>query len=442
MVVGAGTAGAHVAGALARNGRAVALVDRRSPARAGARWCNGILPWQFERAGLALPSCDEVRGAGGAVHLLSPGRNHRVTVPVDPVWDVDVGRVGDRLRAEAEAAGVAMRWQVTDPVVHLDGDRPVEVVVRHEQGDLRLRAALFVDAAGRHGVIRRQVPALARFCPPLQGHELCSAQQFVHRIEDREGARRFLDAMGAQPGDAVDWIGPSGGWSAIVIRVGTSLDEVSVLAGTIADGRFGTGRDLLRRTLAEHRWIGPAIFGGAGLIPLRRTFDRLVSPGLALVGDAGSQVMAAHGSGTGFGLIGGTMLAESVAGALDPGAPDVLRRYESGFHRRFGATIAAADVFRRMSVAVGSEGVEALFSSGLFGPSMAEGGLRQELVTPRVSELPSQLVALLRSPSVSRTLLPTLARAAAAQGAYRVRPDGGSEWRLQAWQRAAGWLLD
>ena len=54
--MGAGTASANAAFQLADRGLAVVLVERRAMAEAGARWHNGVLDWQFGRAGLEPPS--------------------------------------------------------------------------------------------------------------------------------------------------------------------------------------------------------------------------------------------------------------------------------------------------------------------------------------------------------------------------------------------------
>ena len=59
VVVGAGTAGANAAYQLARRGLTVALVERRAAEDGGAQWTNGVLDWQFERAGIEPPSGPE-----------------------------------------------------------------------------------------------------------------------------------------------------------------------------------------------------------------------------------------------------------------------------------------------------------------------------------------------------------------------------------------------
>lgn len=441
VVVGAGTAGTQAALQLARTGRSVVLVDRRPAGQGGARWCNGVVAWQFERAGLAPPEPPERRAEGGPVHLFSPSRRHRVLVADSPIAEADMRLLGQRLWAEAEAAGVDLRWGVRDVAVELDRGRPVALTAAVDGEPVRFEARLFVDASGREGVLRSAVPALAAWCPPAAPHDLCSAQHLILEIDDVDGARRYLKEVEAEPGEAVDHLGLAGGYSVAVIRVEESLEEVSVLTGTLADGRSGTGPDLMKRVRAEHPWIGRPVFGGGALIPLRRTYDRLAVPGLALVGDAAAQVMAAHGSGIGYGLIAGKVLAEATAGAADPGSADAVWAYQARYLREFGPTLGAYDAFRRMSVALGSDGVERLFASGVFGPSLIEPGLHQRLGAPPAHELTGHARALLADPALARVVVPALVRAGLAQALYRAYPSRPTERGLRAWSRLARAVL-
>ncbi|MBX3287587.1 MAG: NAD(P)/FAD-dependent oxidoreductase [Actinobacteria bacterium] len=441
VVVGAGTAGTQAALQLARTGRSVVLVDRRPAGQGGARWCNGVVAWQFARAGLAPPQRPELRADGGPVHLLSPSRAHRVRIDDSPIAEADMRLLGQRLWSDAEAAGVDLRWGVRGIRVHVEWGRPRAITGSVDGEEVRFEAALFVDASGRTGVLRDAVPALAAWCPPAQPADLCSAQHLILEVDDADGARRFLKEVEAEPGEAVDHLGLAGGYSVAVIRVEESLEEVSVLVGTLAEGGHGSGPDLMRRIRHEHPWMGRSVFGGGALIPLRRTYDRLAVPGLALVGDAGAQVMAVHGSGIGFGLIAGKVLAEATAGHVDPGSPEAMWAYQARYLREFGPILGAYDAFRRMSVALGSDGVERLFASGVFGPSLIEPGLHQRLGSPPAHELAGHARALLADRALAAVVVPALVRAGASQLLYRAYPTRPSERALRTWSRLAGVVL-
>jgi len=441
VVVGGGTAGLQAALQLAKVGLHVAVLERRAEGTSGARWCNGVVPWQFDRAGLAHPQPPELRGIEGATHMLSPSGRHRFTIASNPIWEADMRELVARLQRDAHAAGVDIRWGISDVAVDLRFGRPVAARATADGVALTLHAHLFVDASGRAAVLRRQVPALAAHCPPAGPGDLCSAQQFVFEVIDADGARRFLKEHEAEPGDAVVAVGMEGGYSTININVGEHLDEVSVLTGSIPGNGHANAAQMIKDVRDRHPWIGEAIFGGGGLIPLRRVYDRFTAPGVALVGDAASQVMAGHGSGIGFGLIAGKVLAEAVEGAADPGDPDVLWDYQATYLREFGAILAGYDAVRRMSVKLGRDGVEEMYASGIFSPPLVLPGLEQKLGMLSAAETADAARTLARHRSMARTVLPALNAMGMARAIYRAYPKHRSERAMRAWSRAASIAL-
>lgn len=431
VVVGAGTAGANVAGQLARRGRSVLLVERRPIDQGGAHWHNGVVGWQFDRAGVARPSGPERVGGARPMHLRTFLDEPGLVVRDNPVIGVDMARLGARLRADAVAAGV----EVVDRVGALEllerDGRSVAVAT----DALRAEAALFVDASGWQGALRRRSSVLAPWCPPVRPAERCSAADVVLGVADVDGARRQLDAWGARPGEAVNVVGAAGGFSTRSVSVSEDLDEVRVLVGCLADGRHGPAPRLLAEVRRLHPWIGEQRHGGAGIIPLRRPFTRATAPGLALVGDAAAQVFPAHGSGVGMGLLAGSTLAEVVGDAPDPGDGETLWRYQVEFQRRFGGDLAFYDGFRRHSTAIGGTGVRALIRAGLLTEHLTRHGLNQTRGTPRPGDLPALAAGLARAPRAAWSTVATSVRsgvAASLASRYPTEPDLDA---LAAWGR-------
>lgn len=415
VVLGAGTAGANAAGQLAERGLRVVLLERRAADVAGAQWHNGVLDWQFVAAGVDPPVPPERAPSATRTHIVGPDGTHGVTVHDTPVVRADMALLGRRLRSNARQAGVELLDHVgrIDPT--LDGDRIVALDVEVTPPDrparwVHVEAALFVDASGRRGVLRRRSPALAASCPEVHGDELCTAADHHLRIADADGARRFLDRHGAAPGEAVTMVGLAGGFSTRAITVSVDLDEASVLVGCLANGRYGTGPRLLVQTRADEPWLGDSIDGGAGVIPLRRPYARFVAPGLALVGDAACQVFPGHGSGIGMGLLAGSLLADAVAGAADPGDERALWQYQATFQHRYGGLLAAYDAFRRMSTALGGAGVAKMVRAGLLTEDLARAGLDQRWQVPDRAAVPAMARRMAAVPSVAAKMLPLLAR--------------------------------
>lgn len=415
IVVGAGTAGANAAYQLARRGRSVALVERRPADAAGAQWHNGVLDWQFRQADLDPPVPPERAPTVGVTHVIGPDGTAATTVHHSPVVRADMARLGRRLRSLARDAGVEVIDEVGALGPVLDRDRLVAIdlvppgsTTRSDR--IRLEAALFVDASGRGGALHRRVPVLRPWCPQVRGDELCTASDHHLRIDDPDGAMAFLERHGAQPGEGVTVVGLAGGFSTRAITVSADLGEASVLVGCLADGRHSSGPRMLAATRVAEPWLGESLSGGSGVIPLRRPYARFTAPGLALVGDAACQVFPGHGSGIGMGLMAGTLLAEVTAEADDPGDEAVLWRYQASFQHRHGGLLAAFDAFRRMSSALGTDGVTRMIRAGLLSEDMTRAGLDQRWQAPPPSGLPAMAARLAGVPGVAAQMLPMLAR--------------------------------
>ncbi len=227
MVLGAGTAGLNAALQLARRGLQVTVVESRRLGEGGARWDNGVLDWQYTRAGIAPPTPDEVHDTTGVTRLYGPADAGPVTVQ-SPTRHADMRRLNDRLVGLCRAEGVAFVDRARDVKGRLGGGRPGprpgsrRLRSRRrsdgQHGDeagaraLHLEADLFVGAAGRHGVpLRSQVRDLVQWCPPVARDLLCTASQFMFRVAEVDGARRFLDRRSVERATASPgWVSTAG----------------------------------------------------------------------------------------------------------------------------------------------------------------------------------------------------------------------------------------
>ena len=429
VVVGAGTAGANAAYQLARRGRSVVLLERRPAAAGGAQWHNGILDWQLEAAGLEPSRPPERVAERRTTHLVGPDGSRGPSVADGPVVEADMARLGARLRALALDAGVEVVDEVGAVEVELAGGRPVAVGTARG----RFAASLLVDASGRAGVVRSAVPALAEACPPAGGAELCATSDSTLRIADRDGAKRFLERHGADAGDAVTMVGCNGGWSTRAITVSEDLETVALLVGCVATGTYGNPARMEAEAGAAEPWMGEAHERAAGLIPLRRPYARLGAPGVALVGDAGCQVFPAHGSGIGIGLIAGRLLADAVAEHDDPGADGAVAAYQEDFHRAHGGVLAAYDAVRRMSTALGEDGVAGMVRAGVLDEASSRAGLDQRWPALSVPQLARRGSRLARHPGLAARIVPWLVRAQVAHALAPRHPRATDQAAVARW---------
>ena len=447
VVVGAGTAGSAAAWQLAqRGGLEVALLEARPLSAAGARWINAVPPWMFDRAGVARPEPPELCSRGATFNTLGPNGLGRITLETGPAWSVDIRRLTARLQGLAFKAGVTTFGHAGLRDVTLEDGRPVALRADLEPGRqdarmLELRARLFVDATGIRGALRRMIRELDRHCPPVAPMHTCVAAHEVCEVADREGARAFLERERIRPGEVLSRNGIEGGFSTATVTVEHDLDRVELLTGSIAGGWYRPGWQLMRELKTREPWIGRRCFGGAGAIPLRRPYDRLAAPGIALVGDAGCQVFPAHGSGTGAGLIAARLLAEAATGQSDPGSYQAAWAYQASFQRELGAVHAAYDVIRRAVQRQPGEALEALLDSGAVTGSVTRATLEQRMPPLDPTDLARAAAAGVRSPRLVGRFAAQVTRMAGVHALYRLYPARPDPGRLRRWSHAAAWLL-
>jgi menaquinone-9 beta-reductase len=421
-IVGAGTAGAGAAWQCARRGMRVVCVDARPLAEAGARWVNGVASWLLDEAGIPAPEGEELRGGDEPFHLLAGWGPERVVMRRRGVIELDMRKLVERLQGLAQAGGAELRGDL-----RVLGLRTNERGVVLDTADGPLHASVVVDASGLAGARLVPTPAIAR-------EHICAAAQAVHAVVDGPAARAFFDRHEVPEGESLCFAGIAGGYSILNVRL--EGDELSILTGSIpADGQ-PSGKAMLDRFVAEHRWIGAQQFGGARAIPIRRPFDRLVHGRVALLGDAGSQVFSAHGSGIGIGLVAGRLLAEALE-------RDDLVSYERGFLREHGGLLAAYDIFRRHSQRFAIADLEALMRAGLLDEASATAGAAQRWPELDLAIARAKLDALGKAPKHALALAAVGARMAAVAGLYRGYPGGrpGGDLRLRAWSRAVARVI-
>ena len=443
LVIGAGSAGAAAAAGLAEGGWSVVLADRRPAAEAGAQWINAVPGWLFDKAAVARPEPPErVRPGETHASVLADGRGRVCTVVAsDPGLHVDMGLLTQRLHHRARDAGVTfLQGRVTG--VEMSGGRLAAVTLATRDAHTTIRPRLAVDASGAAATLRRRVPDLADACPAPLATDMCLAAQYQHRITDHAGAKAFLEAHRAAPGDNVTHTGVKGGYSILMVTVSEDLTEAGILSGSIPADGAPSGQAIVDRFVAETPWLGRRLAGGRAPIPLGQPYTRLTAGGVALVGNAANHVYALHGSGVGMGLVAARLLADAATGADDPGDPAALHRYAHRFLRTYGGRLAAADLFRRHSQTLTRDQISALLGSGLVSGPMVAAGLMQRPFEADAKALRTLVARALRQPRQALRLAPLALRLAPLalrlvrlQAAFEDYPDQPDPVALRAFDR-------
>jgi menaquinone-9 beta-reductase len=428
-VVGAGTAGAAVAGFLAEHGMRVVCVDRRPLDRAGAHWINGVPASAFERAGLPLPAGAEHRGGQGGFHLVAGQGPHRLLIDNHGVLEVDMRLLVARLQARAQRLGVHFVAEVG-----IRGVKDGQLIT--DRGPLS--ATWFIDASGLTGARLLDQPS-------VPARHICVAAQEVRRVLDRNAARTYFARHEIAEGEVLCFTGIAGGYSILNLRL--CGDHISILTGSIpAAGypAYPSGKAILNTFVASQPWIGETLFGGARAIPVRRPRDVLARGPIALLGDAGCQVFPAHGSGIGAGLVAARVLADTVAAikaarSRSRSSSTDLHAYAVAWQRKHGGLLAAYDLFRRFSQALSAADIECMMKHGLMDPDIGRAGLEQTLPGLPARALPGKLIALARCPGLSARLARIGVRMLAVRALYARYPRDPAH--LPRWSRAVARLF-
>ncbi len=333
VVVGLGIAGSHLAGLCARSGLRVLGVDARPLAQAGPQWVNARnVPMHF------MP-------ASGRHAVVS--RDHRVL-------ELDMGTMGNFLRAAAEAAGAVL--STPSRVIAINGNC-VQLADRSVVG------RYVVDAAG--------VPGTHLGCRSASPrHDVCSAAYAQFALTAPDQAEDFVRSLGAEIGDNLSFTGRYGGYSVVTIRV--TGERASVLTGSVPAAGFPTGLRIVAETVRELPWLGEPVQLWSGAIPLGPPAGRVVRGNLAAVGDSAGHVYTAHGSGIGMGLMAARALADAIQRRN-------LGSYQRWHTRRLVPLLAVVDTIRRITGSLNVEQNERMFSSGMVDSSVVTAVLEQRL---------------------------------------------------------------
>lgn len=436
IVVGAGTAGATLAWKLAAAEVPVLLVDRAQREWLGKPWINGVEDRLFADVGLPPPAAPLRYGARARIILESP-LGARLQIHNAAVCDVHMRHLNEALVKNAVLAGARIRFSCSVRRVIVAGGFVQGVVLREKgQAEEEVRASCVVHAAGHQPLAGSE--ALGELAPgePVGPEDICVASQEVRRIHDPALATEFMEAQGLHDHEHLTRFALCGGYSVATISIDRQREQVAFLTGAM----LSQGQDAARRLLEELResvgFAGERLFGGAGLIPVRRPHDRLVGPGYALLGDAGCQVYPAHGSGVAAGMRAALILANTLIGALRSNEPldtDALWPYAAIFMRSRGALLAAAEITRRLAETYTAEDADRLVRSGLLREDMSRAVIACFPVRAKLRHLPGMLAAALGAGTVGRRLLRAARCASAQERHYRRFPARYDPRELAPW---------
>ncbi len=433
IVVGAGVAGLLSALELRRTGLDCLVLEAGSRDSWASPHCleidtasiqNGVVP-------MPCPDCTVHDGTHGGI-LMSPGgiRFEFSTLPIRLIrYDLYLRQ----LLAESEAAGAAVRFDTeVTRISRTEGDsRRLSVDMVQSGNRLAADCDLLVLATGNSTRLDRQLYAHTGISRKIPSDSWVCA---LHELWKIRGVNGRSVAFPAEPGRGAYVVGRHGPYSVECTWVSPSRDLASCLAGTLPGDGHPPPSEVLAMLRSKVESGAEVLSSAGSSIPIRRPLDVLAGHGVVLIGNAACQVFPATGCGVALAGHAAHMLAEH-AGAYcrDTGKPEILWRYASSYHRRWGGIQAASEVFTRGVRRLGRQGwdvAELLMKVKVTNGTDFLRSLELRTPVPPAVEWVRRSGAIVRLGTRFGPLSAIMARALAVQGLYRFsypeRPDAGA----------------
>lgn len=375
IVAGAGVAGCMAAQRTAARGYRVLLLDRQPLDRLGHTWVNGVERGVFARVGIPEPRGEETMPSPLSSRLMSPSGRHYIETTASPTVEVRMHVFLRRLLSGAAAAGVEFRDSTPVRVPMLEKDRVVGIETAAGE---EIPARVVVDATGWRAVLRHGLPESSPVPREIEEECLVTAWREQRRFGPDE-AEDIPNKLGIPPDVSISRVGWRGGYSVLMLHWEPRESVLDILVGYRKKASTQTAGEFVEGFFSEHGLGGERIYGGGGLIPVRRSLDVLVDNGFLLAGDSACMVIPAHGSGVASSLIAGDLAAGTITRCLkeEDTSRENLWEYAAAYQRGRGSLMAYFDATRGLSDNLKPEEMEKLVGY-VMTPGDVEAGLRAE----------------------------------------------------------------
>ena len=363
IVAGAGHGGLVAAKALAEAGYDVTVYEKKQEDGLGYPQYDSVHLDGFEKAGVPIPEAYKVKRTG--LTFVIPGAD---LPPLkqgvsDDTYNVEIDRKAlyRWLLEPAKTAGVCFRFgcAVQGPI--LLGSRVAGL--KTDDGDVY--ADLVIDAAGMYSPVRTQLPEYLGI-----QNELNPRLDVMHTY--RAFFRRNKELPDPENKYVVSLV--PGAFCGLFWAI-TGEEEIDVLIASLSHPL--TDEDITEKT-AMVRQANPAmgafLRGGRGAdIPVRQPLSMLIADGYAAVGDAAFMAIPLKGSGVGYAMRAGKMLADTVI-ADENGCctRETLWGYQLRFFKEIGFTSSLMAVIKNEMPLITQEDMEYFFREGLVSSEVLE----------------------------------------------------------------------
>ncbi len=428
IVVGAGVAGCMAAMRAAEKGIKVLLLDKRSTEKIGHDWTNGVEKRVFPEVGLNPPSGAELALQQGRFRLVSPSGRF-VEAPRVPMYEVSMRPFTARLLKSALKAGVDFQenTEIAGPLIQ--NGKVGGVVVA---GGREITARVVMDASGYDAAIKNKLPRTSPMSSETDDRiNLTAWRGQIHIADPKLDVPRLVDIPSDVTVSRAGWLG---GYSIFSLCWHSAERALDILIGFDRQKSDVTAQQYFNDFLAKHNLKGSMVYGGGGMIPVRRSLDILVDDNFLIAGDSACMVIPIHSSGVACSLIAGNLAAETVANCIRQGktGKEALWGYAAEYQRGRGAMMGFFDVMRLIFEKLTAEEMNKLVGYAMLAGDMVAG---LEARSPRIT-IGDTLARLrgLRYPLLTARFGLLIKTAFDVRRHYRRYPRQYDERKIKQWQ--------
>ncbi len=337
VIVGAGPAGLKCGVELAKNGIKTLIVDRKQQIGSPKRCGEGLSERWFKFLDIKI-SKDWVKQKITGVVVYSPNKKY---IEIDTE---KIGRIGyiierqqfeKRLAEEAVRRGakIMLKTNVIDLIK--ENGYVKGVVAKYFNETIKIRSKIVVAADG----VDSRIPRIAGINTAMNPYEFASGFQYEMAnvaLYNPNYIEIYFSSRYA-PGGYV-WIFPKG---EDVANVGLGVRNAKKSAKYYLDL-------FIKENWEKFKNSSP-IEINAGVVPVTKPVDKLISNGLVIVGDSARMAHPLHGGGIGISLEAATIASEVIKEAIvsKDYSEKFLKKFEEKWYETRGKELLKAYRFRR-----------------------------------------------------------------------------------------------
>lgn len=400
IVAGAGHGGIVAAYYLAKEGYDVTVYEKGQEGKLGHDQGDSIHLDGFEKSGIPIPEKWYVKRT--PIAFCVPGTDLEPLVQADngETYNVEIDRnaLYEHLITLAVDEGVKFVYEceITAPIILASR----VIGIKTSLGDFY--GGLIIDACGLYSPIRTQLPESFHIKNNFGKYDVLSAYRAYYNRVEGEEINPLRYRVSLIPCDIC-------GLSWIV----TNDDNVDILIGAFD----GIDNDDIDKVLdvykKENPFLGDKLLRGGKVIdiPVRQPLALLVADGYAAIGDSAYMTVPVKGSGIGYSMRAGKMLADCVINDTDGLLNrETLWKYQVDFFKEIGTQSAILAIAKNEFPMLTTDIIECAFGEkivssedmALFGN---EQGLIKVLLSLKIGDLTGKAKKVITNSEMRRILL-------------------------------------